>query len=151
MDRAWLIGSVLQLMWKELHNQVELMLALMVAVGEQVAIDPGSWCLAAELFFGSGAPVSRLAEGCESTHQVFSDCQSPLFDSRLFEVARARLRDAIDAFERRRRLEANRRAGKPHAPTAPGAGKQHEAKGRGRGRVCGRGPAIRGRGSQETP
>ena len=105
---AWLTAGVILALFRGDTDEALARALLMLAVGEQVSLDRGSWQVAWEISLMEEPPYDSFRRGAPENPKAARSTQMPhsqLLDPRVFEVILSRLRDRDDMNERRRKLE----------------------------------------------
>ncbi|CAE8592212.1 unnamed protein product, partial [Polarella glacialis] len=113
----WAIAGIHSCLKDKKYEEARARIALLLAAGEQFSMDGGSWLLAAEILMEQPPPFSsfarrQLPEPSELQH-------SSLIDPRWIEAIMAKLKEAEDFQERRKRLQRLPTGGKPKGEGEP--------------------------------
>jgi len=114
---VWLTAGVVLALFRGDRDEALARALLMLAIGEQVSLDRGSWQVAWEISLMEEPPYESFRRGPPENPKAARGTQMPhsqLLDPRVFEVILSRLRDRDDMSERRRKLE--RQTFTPHPP-----------------------------------
>ncbi|CAE8622704.1 unnamed protein product [Polarella glacialis] len=99
----WAIAGIHSCLKSERYEEARARTALLLAAGEQFSMDGGSWLLAAEILLEQPPPFSSFAR-----HQLPEPTElqhSRLVDPRWIDAIMAKLKEAEDFQERRKRLQ----------------------------------------------
>lgn len=118
--------------------------ALLLAQGDQLSIDRGSWIIAGELSLEEAPPAAAFA-----AHTLPGDSEAPysrLIDGRWFDLFLQKLNDYDNLSEKKKKLSSRRNPQAPHVSNPAGAesGKpdaKKKAKSKGKGKSGGGGAA----------
>ncbi|CAE8619937.1 unnamed protein product [Polarella glacialis] len=99
----WAIAGIHSCLKSERYEEARARTALLLAAGEQFSMDGGSWLLAAEILLEQPPPFSSFA--CHQLPEPTELQHSRLVDPRWIDAIMAKLKEAEDFQERRKRLQ----------------------------------------------
>ncbi|CAE8649387.1 unnamed protein product, partial [Polarella glacialis] len=124
----WAIAGIHSCLKSERYEEARARTALLLAAGEQFSMDGGSWLLAAEILLEQPPPFSSFAR-----HQLPEPTElqhSRLVDPRWIDAIMAKLKEAEDFQERRKRLQRLPTGGGPEGRGPRKGAREGEAGGR---------------------
>lgn len=130
LNWCWMTAQALKAAQAGNHHEVAARLYLMLAAGEQVALDSGSWALAWEYSLSDEVPwASFLAHNLQNSKFP----HPKIVDARMHEILYSRVKSVDDAAERRKKLIASKRPYGGNQQQQPGD-KEADAKGASKGK-----------------
>ncbi len=123
----WGIAGALDCMRQQKYAEARARLCLMLAAGDQLSVDRGSWLIASEMMLEDGPPMAAF-----NNHPLPQDHEAPftrLVDGRWVDLFVAKLRDFEDLAEKKRKLSSKKLPSPPPGVPPPKA----QPKGKGKG------------------
>ena len=127
----WGIGGVLDCLREGLVSEARARCCLLLAAGDQLSIDRGSWLVSQEILLEEGPPVAAFAQ-----HVLPTDTEPPhtrLIDGRWVDLFLQKISDYDALAEKKKKLGARRIPGPPIDVSNSEKGDKGKGKGRGKG------------------
>ena len=123
----WGIAGALDCMRQQRYAEARARLCLLLAAGDQLSVDRGSWLIASEMMLEDGPPMAAF-----NNHTLPQDHEAPftrLVDGRWVDLFVAKLRDFEELAEKKQKLSSKKPPTPPPGVPPPKA----QPKGKGKG------------------